>query len=329
MQSGQLKRREIISLIGGAAAWPLAARAQQPAMPVVGLLRNTPSASFEHIVAALSRGLGEAGFVDGHNVLIEQRWAEGRDDRLPALLADLIRSKAAVIVANTQAALAAKAAGTTISVVFATGSDPVRDGLVASFNRPGANFTGVTFISSDLGTKRLELLRQLVPRTTTIAVLVGPDVPETVAERADVQKAAQAFGQQLVVAQAASLGEIAAAFTAFVERGATALFVGTGAFTNSHREAIVALAAHRALPAIYSLREFVSIGGLIGYGSSITEAYRQAGIYAGRILKGENPADLPVMQSTKFELVLNLKTAKSLGLQVPERLLALADEVIE
>ena len=298
-------------------------------MPVVGLLRNTPSASFEHVVTALSRGLRDAGFVDGHNVLIEQRWAEGRDDRLPALLADLISSKAAVIVANTQGALAAKAAGTTIPVVFATGSDPVRDGLVASFNRPGANFTGVTFISSDLGTKRLELLRQLVPRTTTIAVLVGPDVPETVAERADVQKAAQAFGQQLVVAQAASLGEIAAAFTAFVERGAAALFVGTGAFTNSHREAIVALAAHRALPAIYSLREFVSIGGLIGYGSSITEAYRQAGIYAGRILKGEKPADLPVMQSSKFELVLNLKTAKSLSLQVPERLLALADEVIE
>jgi putative tryptophan/tyrosine transport system substrate-binding protein len=321
-------RRELITLLGGAVAWPLAARAQQADMlPVVGLLRNTPSASFEHIVAALSRGLGEAGFVDGRNVVIEQRWAEGRDDRLPALLADLIGRKAAVIVANTQGALAAKAAGTTTPVVFATGSDPVRDGLVASFNRPGANFTGVTFISSDLGTKRLELLRQLVPKTTTIAMLVGPDVPETVAERADVQKAAQAFGQQLVVAQATGLGEIAAAFTAFVEPGA--LFVGTGAFTNSHREAIVALAAHRALPAIYPLREFVSIGGLIGYGSSITDAYRQAGIYAGRILKGEKPADLPVMQSSKFELVLNLKTAKSLGLQVPDRLLALADEMIE
>jgi putative tryptophan/tyrosine transport system substrate-binding protein len=321
-------RRELITLLGGAVAWPLAARAQQADMlPVVGLLRNTPSASFEHIVAALSRGLGEAGFVDGRNVVIEQRWAEGRDDRLPALLADLIGRKAAVIVANNQGALAAKAAGTTTPVVFATGSDPVRDGLVASFNRPGANFTGVTFISSDLGTKRLELLRQLVPKTTTIAMLVGPDVPETVAERADVQKAAQAFGQQLVVAQATGLGEIAAAFTAFVEPGA--LFVGTGAFTNSHREAIVALAAHRALPAIYPLREFVSIGGLIGYGSSITDAYRQAGIYAGRILKGEKPADLPVMQSSKFELVLNLKTAKSLGLQVPDRLLALADEMIE
>jgi len=325
-----IRRRQFITLIGGAAAWPVAARAQQePGVPLVGLLRNTPSASFEHIVAALRRGLSEAGFVDSRNVAIEQRWAEGDDDKLPALLADLVGRRVAVIVANTAGALAAKAAATTVPVVFATGSDPVRDGLVASLNRPGANFTGVTFISSDLGTKRLELLRQLVSRTTTMAMLIGPDVPETIAERADVQKAAQALGQQVVVAQATSLGEIAAAFTAFVERGAGSLFVGTGAFTNSHREAIVALAAHRALPAIYSLREFTSIGGLISYGTSITDAYHQAGIYAGRILKGERPADLPVMQSTKFELVLNLRTAKALGLTIPDRLLALADEVIE
>ena len=325
-----MRRREFITLLGGAAAWPMPARAQQqPGPPVVGLLRNTPSESFEHIVAALRRGLSEAGFVDGHNVAIEQRWAEGHDDRLPALLADLVGRRAAVIVANNAGALAAKAAATTVPVVFATGSDPVRDGLVASLNRPGANFTGVTFISSDLGTKRLELLRQLVSRTTTMAMLIGPDVPETIAERADVQKAAQALGQQVVVAQATSLGEIAAAFTAFVERGAGSLFVGTGAFTNSHREAIVALAAHRALPAIYSLREFASIGGLISYGTSITDAYHQAGIYVGRILKGERPADLPVMQSTKFELVLNLRTAKTLGLEISPSLLALADEVIE
>ena len=325
-----MRRRDFITLLGAAAPWPLAARAQQqPSVPVVGLLRNTPSASFEHIVAALRRGLSEAGFVDARNVDIEQRWAEGYDDRLPALLADLVGRRAAVIVANTAGALAAKAAATTVPVVFATGSDPVRDGLVASLNRPGANFTGVTFISSDLGTKRLELLRQLVSRTTTMAMLIGPDVPETIAERADVQKAAQALGQQVIVAQATSLGEIAAAFTAFVERGAGSLFVGTGAFTNSHREAIVALAAHRALPAIYSLREFASMGGLISYGTSITDAYHQAGIYAGRILKGERPADLPVMQSTKFELVLNLRTAKALGLELPPSLLALADEVIE
>jgi len=325
-----IRRRQFITLIGGAAAWPVAARAQQePGVPLVGLLRNTPSASFEHIVAALRRGLSEAGFVDARNVAIEQRWAEGDDDKLPALLADLVGRRVAVIVANTAGALAAKAAATTVPVVFATGSDPVRDGLVASLNRPGANFTGVTFISSDLGTKRLELLRQLVSRTTTMAMLIGPDVPETIAERADVQKAAQALGQQVVVAQATTLGEVAAAFTAFVERGAGSLFVGTGAFTNSHREAIVALAAHRALPAIYSLREFASIGGLISYGTSITDAYHQAGIYVGRILKGERPADLPVMQSTKFELVLNLRTAKALGLHVPDKVLALADEVIE
>jgi putative tryptophan/tyrosine transport system substrate-binding protein len=325
-----MKRRAFITLLGGAAAaWPLAARAQQPAMPVVGFLRNTPSAGFDHLVAAFRQGLREADFVDGRNVAIQQRWAEGRDDRLPALVADLINLKAAVIVANTIGALAAKAEATNIPVVFVTGSDPVRDGLVASFNRPGGNCTGVVFISGALGTKRLELLRQLAPQATTIAMLVGPSQPETVAEQTDVQKAAQAFGQQVVIAEATSGGEIDAAFAKFVERGAGALLVGTGAFTNSHREAIVALAARHAIPAMYSLREFASIGGLISYGPSITDAYRQAGIYAGRILKGEKPADLPVMQSTKFELVLNLKTARALGLDVPDRLLALADEVIE
>jgi putative ABC transport system substrate-binding protein len=291
-----MKRREFITLLGGTAAWPLAARAQQAAMPIVGFLRSTPSASFDHLVAAFRRGLSEAGFVDGRNVAIQQRWAEARDDRLPALLADLISLKAAVIVANTIGALAAKAEATNIPVVFATGSDPVRDGLVASFNRPGGNFTGVVFISGALGTKRLELLRQLAPKATTIAMLVGPSQPETLAEQTDVQKAAQAFGQQVVVADAPSGGEIDAAFAKFVERGAGALLVGTGAFTNSHREAIVALAARHAIPTMYSLREFASAGGLISYGPSITDAYRQAGIYVGRILKGEKPADLPVMQ---------------------------------
>jgi putative ABC transport system substrate-binding protein len=317
-------------LLGGAVAgWPLAARAQQSAIPVVGFLRSTPSAPFDHLVAAFRQGLSEAGFVDGRNVTIQQRWAEGRDDRLPALLADLISLKAAVIVANDNAALAAKAEATTIPVVFATGSDPVRDGLVASLNRPGANFTGVVFNSGELGTKRLELLRQLAPKAATIAMLVGPSTPETVAEQTDVHKAVQAFGLQFVLAAASSGSEIEAAFAKFVERGAGALFVGTGAFTNSRREAVVALAARHAIPAVYALREFASIGGLISYGPSITHAYRQAGIYAGRILQGEKPADLPVVQSTKFELVLNLKTAKSLGIEVPDKLLALADEVIE
>ena len=324
-----MNRRAFITLLGGVAAWPLGARAQQSTIPVVGFLRSTPSASFDHLVAAFRQGLSEAGFVDGRNVAIQQRWAEGRDDRLPALLADLISLKAAVIVANTIAALAAKAQGTNIPVVFTTGSDPVRDGLVASLNRPGGNFTGVIFNSGELGTKRPELLRQLAPKAATIAMLVGPSNPETVAEQTDVHKAVQAFGQQFVLADANSVGEIEAAFAKFVERGAGALFVGTGAFTNSHREAIVALALRHAIPAMYSLREFASIGGLISYGTSITDAYRQAGIYAGRILQGEKPADLPVMQSSKFEFVLNLKTAKALGLDVADRLLALADEVIE
>ena len=325
-----MKRRDFITLLGGAAfAWPLAARAQQPAIPVVGFLRNTPSTSFDHIVAAFRQGLGEAGFVDGRNVAIQQRWAEGRDDRLPALLADLISLKAAVIVANTAGAFAAKAAATTVPVVFATGSDPVRDGLVASLNRPGGNFTGVIFITSELGTNRLELLRQLVPKATTVAMLVMPSGQETELERVDVAKAAQALGLQLVVADATSRPEIEVAFATFAQRRADAVLVGTGALTNSHSEAIVALAARHSIPTIYSLREYVSVGGLMSYGTSITDAYRQAGIYAGRILKGERPADLPVMQSTKFDLVLNLKTAKALGLDVPDRLLALADEVIE
>jgi putative ABC transport system substrate-binding protein len=234
-----------------------------------------------------------------------------------------------VIVANTTAALAAKAVGTTVPVVFATGTDPVRDGLVATFNRPGGNFTGVVFITSELGTKRLELLRQLVPKAAIVAMLVMPSGRETEVERSDVAKAAQALGLQLVVANATSRPEIDAAFAMFAQHRAHAALIGTGALTNSHSEAIVALAARHSIPTIYSLREYVSVGGLMSYGASITDAYRQAGIYAGRILRGEQPADLPVMQSTKFDLVLNLKTAKALSLDVPDKLLALADEVIE
>src|SRR5215831_12451945 len=324
-----MRRRNFISLVGGAAAWPLAARAQQPAIPIVGFLRNTPSTSFDHIVAAFRQGLSEAGFIDGRNVAIQQRWAEGRDDRLPALVADLISRQAAVIVANTAGAFAAKAATTTVPVVFATGTDPVRDGLVASLNRPGANFTGVIFITSELGTKRLELLRQIAPQATTVAMLVMPSGKETEVERVDVAKAAQALGLQLVVADATDRPEIETAFATFAQRRADAVLVGTGALTNSHSEAIVALASRHSIPTIYSLREYVSIGGLMSYGASITDAYWQIGIYTGRILKGERPSDLPVMQSTKFDLVLNLKTAKALGLDVPDRLLALADEVIE
>jgi len=323
-----MRRREFIAVVGGAAAWPLAARAQ-PAMPVVGFVRDTPSAPFAHIVNAFRRGLDEIGFVNGQNVRIVQRWAEGHDDRLPALITDLVSQKAAVIAANRPAALAAKAAAITVPVVFATGNDPVADELVTSLNRPGGNLTGVVFIAAVLGAKRLELLRQLVPAAGTIAFLVRPNTGESEAERVDVQNAAQAIGQRLVVVDVTSEGEFEAAFTTFVQRGAGGLLVGSGPFFTSHRERIVALAAQHRLPEIYPLREFASVGGAMSYGASISDAYRQAGIYAGRILKGEKPADLPVMQSTKFELVINLKTTRALGLTVPDRLLALADEVIE
>ena len=325
-----IRRREFITLLGGAAAaWPIGARAQETPIPVVGFLRSATLTDVPHFVTGFRQGLKEAGFVEGQNVAIELRSAENYPDRLPGLVADLICRPVAVIVGNSDAAHAARAATTTVPIVFAMGSDPVRNGLVASLNRPGGHVTGVVFFGGTVGAKRLELLRQLVPKATTIAVLVNPNSLVTEAERKDVQAAAQAIGQQLIFLDVRSEHDIETAFATLVQRGAGAVYIGTGPFLTSNREKIVALADRYALPTSHSQREGVVAGGLTSYGSSIADAYRQAGIYVGRILKGEKPADLPVIQATKFELVLNLKTAKALGLEVPDRLLVAADEVIE
>jgi putative ABC transport system substrate-binding protein len=328
-----MKRREFISLIGGAGAsrvlWPLPLSAQQPALPVVGLLSGIDLDDPQF--AAVRQGLNEAGYVAGKNVAIEHRSAAGRYDRLPALAAELVRRQVAVIVAiqGTMSALSAKAATATIPIVFASGSDPVKTGLVASLNRPGGNVTGVTFLVNLLAAKRLGLLRELVPGARVVGDLVNPTNPNSEAETKDMQVAARALGLELHLVNASSERDIDAAFASFAERRVDALIVTTDAYFRSRRDQIVALASRHALPTTYQSRAFTAAGGLMSYGTSITDAFRAAAAYAGKILKGAKPADLPVVQSTRFELVINLKTAKALGLTVPLTLQAAADEVIE
>jgi len=327
-----MKRREfIVTLFGGvAAAWPFAARAQQPGkLPTIGFLGND-AATWTDWTAAFRQGLKEAGYVEGQNATIEYRWAEGHYDRLPALAADLVGRKVTVIAAtSTPAALAAKAATATVPIVFTTGGDPIKLGLVASLNRPGGNITGVSSLISELGTKRLGLLRELVPSATVIATLVNPNFPDADGQLRDAEAGARALGLQLIVLRAGTEREIDAAFATMARRGGGVLDVSVDPFFVERRDHIVALAASYAIPAMYPLRDFAVAGGLMSYGTDFADSYRQAGIYTGRIVKGEKPADLPVQRSTKFEFVINLKTAKALGLSVPNSMQLLADEVIE
>jgi ABC-type uncharacterized transport system substrate-binding protein len=325
-----MRRREFITLIGGAAAWPLAAGAQQAAIPVVGFLHYASPDTFAHIAEAVRRGLKEAGYVEGQNVTIEYRWADGHYDRLPALAAELVHRQVTVITAGGNvAAQAAKAATAVIPIVFTSGADPVWSGLVESLSRPGANLTGVSLVAAELAVKRLEVIRELLPHARTVAMIVNPNYPGAEAEMAEVEAAGRVIGlhSQKVIA-----GDVPALETAFVtisQMRVDAVTVGTDGFFIARREQIAALAARYAVPGIYPFPDFPAAGGLASYGASLADAYRQAGVYTGRVLKGAKPADLPITQPVKFELVINLRAAKALGLTVPPQLLGRADEVIE
>jgi putative tryptophan/tyrosine transport system substrate-binding protein len=324
-------RRKFIAALGSSSlAWPLVARAQQRTMPVIGFLSTRAPGEDGYLLAAFHQGLGEAGFVERQNVGIEYRFAEDQYDRLPALAADLVRRQVAVIAApGSPSAPAAKAATTTIPIVFSIGGDPVKLGLVASLNRPGGNLTGVTGLGVELEPKRLELLHELLPTATMIAALVNPNTPAAEVQSRDMQASAHALGLQIYVLQASNERDFEPAFATLVERHADALVIGNDAFFTTRSEQLAALALRHAVPTIFQFREFATAGGLMSYGGSLTDMYRRVGVYAGRILKGEKPADLPVQQSTKVELVINLKTAKTLGLMVSQSILARADEVIE
>jgi putative ABC transport system substrate-binding protein len=327
-----VNRREFITLIGGAAAWPLAARAQQAGMPVIAFIDATSAVASARWTAAFRKGLNETGYTEGRNVAVEYHWLEGRYDRLPALLAELVGRRVAVIATpgSTPAALAAKAATTTIPIVFGVGEDPVKLGLVANLARPGGNATGVNFFVSEVVRKRLGLLRDLIPRAVRIAVMINPGNAATAeATLREVQKAADALGLQIHVVNASTSDEINAAFATISHERAEALFLGPDAFFNSRRVQLVTLSARDRIPTVYGTRDYVEVGGLMSYGTNITDSFSQAGVYVGKILNGTKPAELPVIQSTKFEFVINLQTAKALSLDVPSGLLLAADEVIE
>jgi putative ABC transport system substrate-binding protein len=326
-----MNRRGFITLLAGAAvAWPVAARAQQPGnLPTIGFLHSASPSDWVPYVTAFRNGLKETGYVEGQNVAVEYRWADGQDARLPALAADLVYRQVAVIATGTASGLAAKAATTTIPIVFGTGGDPVTLGLVTSLNRPGGNATGVSFFASALGAKRVGLLRELVPQVTVIVALVNPNFPEAASQISDVNEAGRKLRVRILVLNASNESEIDTGFATLAQQRVDALVVGADLFFAARRNQIVALSARYAIPAIYSFREFAAAGGLMSYSPSLTDTYRQMGIYVGKILNGTKPADLPVMQPTRFELVLNFKTAKALGLTIPPGLLAIADEVIE